>query len=69
MVVAPLLGVAADESLSALTLSPAVELGLTPSDAFRLGFRFEVSLFSGSIEGPKALQIVGQLALLVGYSY
>ena len=59
----------ADESLSALSLSPAVELGLTPSDAFRLGFRFEVSLFSGSIEGPKALQIVGQLALLVGYSF
>jgi len=62
-------GAAPDESLRALTLSPAIELGVSPSDAFRLGVRFEVSLFSGSIEGPESFQVVGQLGLLVGYSF
>jgi hypothetical protein len=62
-------GAAPDESLGALTLSPAVELGFSPSDAFRLGLRFETSLFSARIEGAKTLQVVGQVALLVGYSF
>ncbi|HUM11928.1 MAG TPA: caspase family protein [Myxococcaceae bacterium] len=62
-------GAAADESLGALTLSPALELGLSPSDAFRLGLRFETSLFSARIEGAKALQVVAQISLLVGYSF
>jgi hypothetical protein len=62
-------GAAPDESLSAFTVSPAVELGAAPSDAFRLGLRFEVSLFIASIEGPRTLQAVGQVSLRVGYSF
>ena len=62
-------GSASDESLSALTVSPGLELGVSPSDAFRLGLRFEASLFSGRIEGPEVLQLVGQVALLIGYSF
>jgi len=55
--------------LRALTLSPAVELGFSPSEAFRLGLRFETSRFFARIEGARALQVVGQIALLVGYSF
>jgi hypothetical protein len=62
-------GAAADESLGALTLSPGLELGVSPSDAFRLGLRFETSLFSARIEGAKTLQVTGQIALLIGYSF
>ncbi len=62
-------GAAPDESLSAFTISPAVEVGAAPSDAFRLGLRFEVALFSASIEGPRTIQVVGQLSLRVGYSF
>jgi Caspase domain len=62
-------GAAPDESFHAPTLSPAVELGAAPTDSFRVGLRLEASLFSGQLEGPKALQVVGQLAFLVGYSF
>ena len=62
-------GAAADESLGALTLSPGVELGFSPSDAFRIGVRFETSLFSARIEGAKRFQVAGQVALIVGYSF
>jgi hypothetical protein len=62
-------GAAPSESLRALTLSPAVEFGIAPSDAFRVGLHFEVSFFSGDIEQTQGLQTVAQLALLVGYSF
>jgi hypothetical protein len=62
-------GAAPDESLSAITFSPAVEFGFAPNDAFRIGLHFEVSLFSGDIESTHGLQTVGQLALLVGYTF
>jgi hypothetical protein len=58
-----------DESLRALTLSPAVELGAAPSAAFRAALRFQVAFFSGRLEGPRTLQAVGQLGLLAGYSF
>jgi hypothetical protein len=58
-----------DESLRAITLSPAVELGAAPSEAFRVSLRFEVPLFYGRLEGSRTLQAVGQLGLLAGYSF
>jgi len=58
-----------DESLRALTLSPAVELGAAASDSVRIALRFEVSLFYGRLEGPRSLQAVGQTGLLAGYTF
>ena len=60
---------ASNESLHALTLSPAVELDAAPSDALRIALRFEVSFFYGRIEGPRTLQAVSQTGLLAGYTF
>jgi hypothetical protein len=59
----------ANESLRAPTLSPAVVVGATPSDALRVGLRLESSLFAGRLEGPRRLHAVGQFGLLAGYSF
>jgi len=58
-----------DESLRALTFSPAVELGAAPSDAFHLGLRIETSVFSARLEGPRMLHAVGQVGVLAGYTF
>jgi hypothetical protein len=61
--------VSSDETLRALTLSPAVELAAAASDSFRIALRFEVSLFYGRLEGSRSLQAVGQTGLLAGYTF
>ncbi len=57
------------ESLRALTLSPAVELGTAPSDALRLGLRLEADFFSVRLEGARAVNAAGTIGVLVGYSF
>ena len=57
------------ETLRTLTLSPALELEASPSDAFRIGVRLEVSFFSGQLEGPTAWHATGQLGLVAGYAF
>jgi hypothetical protein len=59
----------AQETLRALTFTPAVAIGAAPSDALRVGLRFETSLFSGELEGPRTLHVVGQFGLVAGYSF
>lgn len=58
-----------DESLSALTLSPAVELGTSPSDALRLRLRLEADFFSARFEATKTLNAAGTIGVLAGYSF
>lgn len=62
-------GFTAHESLRALTFSPGIAFEAAPSDALRIGLRFETSIFSAQLEGPRTLHAVGQLGLLAGYSF
>lgn len=59
----------AHDSLRALTLTPGIQFAVSPSHAVRAGMRFETSIFSGQLEGPRSLHAAGQLALQVAYSF
>jgi hypothetical protein len=59
----------ADESLRATTLSPGLDLEVSPTEALRVGLRLEVPLFAAELAGPRHVHAALQAAGRVGWVF
>ena len=59
----------ANESLRATTLSPGLDLEVSPAEALRLGLRLEVPLFAAELGGPRHVHAALQAGGRVGWVF